>query len=87
MTHNLYIIGDTLIYMTTKFMEKVTQPYLGYRLRTRYVRLVSRNPANTGHLFRDSNGRPSGVVLSALYLGPGHHSYIDGKLLHNNLIY
>ena len=66
-------------------MEKVTQPYLGYRIRPRYARLVSKNPANAGHLFRDPNGRPSGVVLSSLYLGPGHHTYIDGKLSYNNV--
>ena len=82
MTHKLLIIlGDTLLYMTTKFMEEVTQPYIGYRLRPRYTRLVSEHPENAGHLFRDANGRPSGLVLSSLYLGPGHHTYIDGKLI------
>ena len=72
--------ADTLLHMTTKYMEPITEPFIGFRLRPRFTRLVSTNPANAGPLFRDSNGRPSGAVLSALYLGPGHYSYMDGKL-------
>ena len=65
--------------MTSKYMEPVTHPFPGYRLRKRYTRLISENPANAGHMFRDANGRPSGAILATLYLGPGHRNYIDGK--------
>lgn len=72
-------------------MEPVSHPYPGYRLRARYTRLISKNPANAGHMFRDANGRPSGAILATLYLGPGHRDYIDGNILlfyfNNNLIY
>ena len=94
MTHNFLQklnLADTLLHMTSKYMEPVTEPYLGFRLRPRYTRLVSTNPANAGHLFRDINGRPSGAVLASLYLGPGHYAYIDGNIFilygpyHNNI--
>ena len=61
-------------------MEKVIGgPYPGYRIRPRYQRLISKNPANSGSMFKDANGRPSGAVLASLYLGPGHQDYFDGK--------
>lgn len=71
--------GDTLLQMTNRFMDKVNTPFIGFRLKAKYVRLISRNPANQGRLFRDPNGRPSGAVLSALYLGHGHPDYYYGK--------
>lgn len=78
--------------MTTKYMEPVTGgPYPGFRIRPRYQRLISKNPANSGSMFKDANGRPSGMVLASLYLGPGHSHYYDGNLyfisfhLHNLL--
>ena len=70
--------------MTTKYMEFVTKPFVGFRLRSRYSRLISKNPVNAGHMFRDSNGRPSGAVLSSLYLGPGHHTYYEGNFHKND---
>lgn len=71
-----------MTYMTTKYMEKVLGgPYPGYRIRPRYQRLISKNPANSGNLFKDANGRPSGAILASLYLGPGHKDYYEGEFL------
>ena len=54
-------------------------PYPGFRIRRQYQRLISKNPANSGSLYKDPNGRPSGMVLASLYLGPGHDHYYDGN--------
>ena len=66
-------------------MEEVISPFRGFRLRPKYVRLISKNPANQGKLFLDTNGRPSGAVYSALYLGHGHPSYYYGEIALNHI--
>ena len=94
--NNLCIIADTLLHLTSYYMEEVLTPFRGFRLRPQYTRLISTNPANQGKLFKDPNGRPSGAVYAALYLCTSHPSYYYGKeklslalyILHNtNPIY
>ena len=56
-------------------MEYEESPFPGYRLKRQYTKLVSEHPYNSGRLFRDPNGRISGCLLSALYLGCGPKFY------------
>ena len=56
-------------------MEYTTIPYPGYRLKPKYVSIISEHPANSGRLFKDDNGRPSGHVLACFYLGCGPNHY------------
>ena len=56
-------------------MTYVSEPFPGYRLKKEFTHLISENPPNSGRLFRDPNGRPSGNILSALYLGCGPKYY------------
>ena len=56
-------------------MEAVDHPYPGYRIKKQFSHLISEHPANSGRLYKDPNGRPSGMVLSALYLGCGPKYY------------
>ena len=72
---NIVFSEPVIIQLISFFMEYKESPYPGYRLKRKYTQLISDHPYNSGKLFRDPNGRISGSLLSALYLGCGPHFY------------
>jgi len=69
--YNNQYLATTALQMITRYMDYVTTPYLGYKLKAKYAKIISSNPVGGGRLFRDKNGRPADNVLAALYLGCG----------------
>ena len=54
-------------------MDYVSEPYPGYRLKPEFNKIISQNPIGGGRILKDPNGRPSGNILAAFYLGCGPH--------------
>ena len=74
----ILLLVDTLMHLTNYYMEEVRTPFRGFRLKSKYSRIISKNPANQGRLFLDPHGRPSGAIFASLYLGHGHSAYYYG---------
>lgn len=65
--------------MVSRYMDYVSEPYPGYKIKPQHAKIISSHPSGGGRLFRDSNGRPCDNVLAALYLGTGprYHTATD----------
>ena len=74
MSHNNFFnfnLEDVLIQMTSRFMDFVETPFVGYRIKPQYAKIISNpNPENVRPA-AEFHGRPHETILSALYLGFG----------------
>ena len=70
-TEKQYFSEDVLIQMVTRFMDFVEAPFVGYKIKPQYAKIIYNPDPENERPASEFHGRPHETILSALYLGFG----------------